>query len=89
MYATVRITLEEHPDALVLPASSVIYVNDKAFCHLVEEGKIVRCSIKLGIRSGGDVEVLEGLKGNETVVILQPASFAPGQPVEVREVAAK
>jgi RND family efflux transporter MFP subunit len=89
MYATVRITLEEHPNALVLPSSAVIYANDEAFCHLVEAGKIVRRAIKPGIRSGGDVEVLDGLKGNETVVVLQPASFAPGQAVEVREATAK
>jgi RND family efflux transporter MFP subunit len=89
MYATVRITLEEHPDALVLPASAVMYANDEATCHLVEDGKIVRRPIKLGIRSGGDAEVLEGLKGNETVVLLQPASFTPGQAVEVRETAAQ
>jgi RND family efflux transporter MFP subunit len=89
MYATVRITLEEHSNALVLPAAAVIYANDEAFCHLLDEGKIARRPIKLGIRSGGDVEVLEGLKGSETIVLLQPASFAPGQAVEVREAAAK
>jgi RND family efflux transporter MFP subunit len=89
MYATVRITLEERPDALVLPVSSVIYANDEASCHVVENGKIVRRALKLGIRSGGDVEVLEGLKGNESVVMLQPASFTPGQAVEVRETAAQ
>lgn len=89
MYSTVRITLEERSDALVLPASSIIYANDEAFCHVVKKGKIVRRAIKPGIRSGGDVEVLEGLNGDETVVLLQPASFTPGQAVEVREAAAQ
>jgi RND family efflux transporter MFP subunit len=89
MYATVRITLDERPDALVLPTSAVIYADSEAFCHTVEDGKIARRPIKLGIRSGGDVEVLEGLAGDETVVLLQPASFAPGQAVEVRAAAVK
>jgi RND family efflux transporter MFP subunit len=89
MYATVRITLEERPDALVLPASAVIYASNEAFCHSVADGKIVRRSIKLGIRSGADVEILEGLKGDETIVLLQPTLFTPGQTVEVREAPAK
>jgi RND family efflux transporter MFP subunit len=89
MYATVRITLEEHSNALVLPAAAVIYADSEAFCHTVDGGKITRRPIKLGIRSGGDVEVLEGLKGDETVVFLQPASLTPGQAVDVREGTAK
>jgi RND family efflux transporter MFP subunit len=88
MYATVRIVLEERPDALVLPASSVIYADDEAFCHLVEDGKIARRTLKLGNRSGGNVEILDGLRGEETVVLLQPASFKPGQRVEVRDAGA-
>ena len=87
MYVTARIVLAEQPDALVLPTVAVIYADSDAFCHTVEGGKIKRRPIKLGIRSGADVEVLEGLKEDETVVLLQPASFMPGQAVEVREAA--
>jgi RND family efflux transporter MFP subunit len=89
MYATVRIVLDERPDALVLPASAVIYTDDEAFCHTVVDGKIDRRPIQLGIHSGGNVEVLEGLKGDETVVVLQAASFKPGQEVELRNMAVK
>jgi membrane fusion protein (multidrug efflux system) len=89
MYATVRITLDERADALVLPATAVIYGDNEAFCHTVDDGKIARRPLKLGIRGGGDVEILEGLTGNETVVLLQPGSFKAGQSVAVREPAAK
>jgi HlyD family secretion protein len=89
MFATVRIVLDEHPDALVLPASAVIYDGNESFCHTVDESKIARRAIKLGIRSGGDVEVLEGLSGDETVVLVHSASFKPGQTVAVREPAGK
>ena len=56
---------------------------------VVEDGKIVRRAIKLGIRSAADVEIVDGLKGDETVVLLQPASFKAGQSVEIREKEAK
>jgi multidrug efflux pump subunit AcrA (membrane-fusion protein) len=89
MYATVRITLEESLNALVLPASALIYTDNEAFCNCVEDGKIVRRPVKLGIRSGTDVEILDGLKGDETVVLLQSASFKHGQAVQVREPSTK
>jgi RND family efflux transporter MFP subunit len=89
MYATVGITLEERPNALVVPASALIYDGHNAFCHLVVDGKITRRPVKLGIRSGADVEVIDGLSGNEQVVVLQPAAFKPGQAVELRAAAAK
>jgi HlyD family secretion protein len=89
MYATVGITLEERPNALVVPASAVIYDGHDAFCYIVEDGKIARRPVKLGIRSGADVEVVEGLAGDELVVVLQPAAFKPGQAVELRAAAAK
>jgi hypothetical protein len=67
----------------------LIYDGHNAFCHLVVDGKIARRPVKLGIRSGADVEVVDGLSDAEQVVVLQPAAFKPGQAVEVREGKAK
>jgi HlyD family secretion protein len=89
MYATVRILLEERPNALVLPISAVMYEKNETFCNCVKNGKIVRQPLKVGLRSGDEVEVLDGLGGDETVVLLASSSLAPGQAVEVSETATK
>jgi multidrug efflux pump subunit AcrA (membrane-fusion protein) len=49
----------------------------------VESDKIRRVPVKLGLKSGGDVEVLEGLDENQTVVLARADSLKDGQQVEV------
>ncbi len=83
MYATAEIVLQERPDVLALPLTAVFMVDKRAFCCCVENGKIVRRAITLGLRTAQDVEVAEGLKGEELVVQAQAGSLQEGQPVEV------
>jgi multidrug efflux pump subunit AcrA (membrane-fusion protein) len=83
MYATVDIVLEERKDVLSLPLSAIITVDKRVFCCCVEEGAIVQRPLVLGLRTAQDVEVLEGLKGQEWVVQSQAGSLQPGQHVEV------
>jgi HlyD family secretion protein len=89
MYATVRILLEERPDALVLPAAAIVHSANETFCNGVKDGKIVRKPVALGLRSGDEVEIRSGLDGDETVVVVQSESLTPGQAVEPQEAAAK
>jgi hypothetical protein len=51
----------------------------------VEDGKIVRKPLKLGLRTAQEVEVSEGLKGEEMVVQAQAAALREGQRVEVTQ----
>jgi HlyD family secretion protein len=83
MYAMVDILLEQRDDVLTLPISAIVRDGRDAYCCLVESGKIHRKPLKLGLRSGSDVEVLEGLSENETVVIARADSLQDGQSVEV------
>jgi RND family efflux transporter MFP subunit len=83
MYATAEIVLQERPNVLALPLTAVFTVDKQAFCCCVENGKVVRRRITLGLRTAQDVEVVEGLKGEELVVQVQAGSLQEGQPVEV------
>ena len=83
MYATANILLAERPDALVLPATAIVREGRQTFCCLVVDGQIRRTPIELGLRSGPEVEVLSGLSGNETVVLVRADALVDGQPVEV------
>jgi RND family efflux transporter MFP subunit len=83
MYATAAILLEQRDDALTVPVTAIVREGQSTFCCLVESGKIQRASVKLGIKSGSDVEVLEGLDADQTVVLARADSLKDGQPVEV------
>jgi len=82
MYAYASIVAGEHADAIVLPASAVVIDKTDTYCMSVEDGKIVRKTIVLGLRNMGEVEVSSGLTGNEKVVRANPASLTIGQAVE-------
>jgi membrane fusion protein (multidrug efflux system) len=56
--------------ALVIPLNSVLTAPDGATTVMLagSDGRAHQKTVKLGIRSGGDVQVLEGLSANDKVV---------------------
>jgi multidrug efflux pump subunit AcrA (membrane-fusion protein) len=85
MYATAEIVLQQRPDVLVLPLAAIVSPDKQPYCCCVEDGKIVRKPVKLGLRTAQEVEVSEGLKGQEMVVQAQAAALQEGQRVEVTQ----
>jgi RND family efflux transporter MFP subunit len=85
LYAYATIVLDEHRDALTLPASAVGRDGTKAFCMGVREGHAVRLPVEVGIGDGTRVEILSGLDGGEAVVKVNAASLTDGQSVELVE----
>jgi multidrug efflux pump subunit AcrA (membrane-fusion protein) len=83
MFATASIVLGERSDVLTLPVTAVVREGKGTFCCQVVDGQIQRTRIELGLRSGKEVEVLSGLRGDETVVLLRADSLIEGQPVEI------
>lgn len=83
MFATVAIALEEKKEVLALPSGSIVREGDAAFCHAVVGGKVERRPIKLGLHVGDEWEVTEGLRGEEDIILVRAASFAPGSAVEM------
>ncbi|MDR0842896.1 MAG: hypothetical protein LBP68_05695, partial [Acidobacteriota bacterium] len=51
--------------------------------YIVEDGKIRQQAVTVGVRSGGLVEILNGLKGNEQLAASNLSMLATGVPVTV------
>src|SRR5690606_13502144 len=83
MYATATILLEQRDDVLTLPVTAIVREGRDAYCCCVVSDKIERTPIELGLRSGGDIEVLAGLEADRMVVVAGADSLHQGQPVEV------
>ena len=99
-YATIN---AEWPDVLTLPATAIVTQGDvnvgyQTFCFIVEEGKVKRTPIKIGVRNNEFVEVLKkqipgvstskepqwvAFTGQETVVKGDLAGLADGQQVNL------
>lgn len=87
MYAYAGIVVAEHADVLSLPASAVIKQGDKTVCCCVENGKVARKPITIGLSDGTSVEVVSGLDGSEEVVKANAGSLTEGQAVQVKPAA--
>ncbi len=73
MTANAEIVLEEHPHALLIPEAAVTYdANKAAFVDVVASGTKTgrrRTPIKIGIGNGTKIEVLDGLKSGDRLVL--------------------
>jgi RND family efflux transporter MFP subunit len=85
MYATVRIGIERKEDAMVLPVEALVTEKANAFVFVLAGDKAKKTPIKIGFNDGAKVEIVSGLKGDESVIRLGKTAVADGQPVKVME----
>jgi len=83
MYAMATIRLAESSDALVVPATAILRDSGGTACMIVNDGKIVRRPVELGLRSGGEIEILSGIDESQMIILKQPETLKPGQSVGV------
>ncbi len=73
MTANAEIVLEEHPNALIVPEAAVTYDAGKnAFVEIVAPGVKPgrrRVAVKVGVGNGTKIQILEGLKPGDKVVL--------------------
>ncbi len=69
MNAEVEITAEVRRDVLLLPEGSFQTVGRRTFVDVLVDGKIEEREIRTGIRSGGMVEIADGLEEGDEVVL--------------------
>ena len=71
----VRIHVSERPSALVVPRGAVFIEGDKRFVFRVEDGRLHRRFIKVGIANPTKIEVLSGLSEGDVVALPGEASL--------------
>ncbi len=73
MTANAEIVLEEHPGALIVPESAVTYdARKNAFVEIVAPGTKTgkkKAPVKIGVGNGTKVQILDGLKEGDKVVL--------------------
>jgi HlyD family secretion protein len=83
--AEVYIETGRKAEVVVLPTRFVVWRDGKPGTFVDEGGRAAWRSLRLGLRGGDGVEVLEGLKAGERVIVpaAQGAALKSGQPVTV------
>jgi membrane fusion protein (multidrug efflux system) len=89
MFARVSADLGGKTSAIWVPEQVIVPRGDGNFVFAVVDGKADLRPVKLGRREPGRVEVAEGLKAGETIVLDGQIKLRPGVPVVTLEQAAQ
>jgi len=83
MFARVTLVLEERPQALMIPEEALIPKGEQQTVFKVVEGKVVPAVVKTGLRTRGQVEIVQGLEAGDTVITAGQIKVRPGMSVTV------
>ena len=87
MFARVNIVYERRENALQLPRSSILDADGEQSVFVVVNDRAEQRPIRTGLANNGWVEVLEGLKGDERVVVVGQGGLKSGTAVAVVDAA--
>jgi RND family efflux transporter MFP subunit len=81
-FARAEIVIQSGDPAVLVPASSVVTFAGIEKVVGVKDGKAVEKKVRTGRRSGDQVEIVDGVKAGDPVIV-QPGNIVTGEPVRV------
>ena len=84
MFANLDLTLKIRENAVVIPEAALILNNDVVTVFIVDDKSTAQLRVvKVGARMAGMVEITDGLKGGEPVIVEGFQKTRPGGPVKI------
>lgn len=84
MYAKVVLEFKDIPDALTIPATSLLIKKDETSVIIVKDGKLQKVAVNILMDDGVDVVVTGEISKDTPVVYSGPALLEEGQNVQIR-----
>jgi RND family efflux transporter MFP subunit len=82
-YVSATLYLKQHPNALVIPPAAIVTgANKERAVFTAEQGKARQVAIKTDLDDGKWVEVVDGLSGNEDIIVVGRSGLKDGQAVD-------
>lgn len=85
MFASVKLTVERKADVLLVPAEALVIEKNQTSLFTVADGKARKVAVQTGFNDGISVEITEGLRPDEAVVLAGKQLLTDGQPVNATE----
>jgi RND family efflux transporter MFP subunit len=82
MYADVSLETNRRPDVIAVPVTAIGSDTQGTFVFTVQDDRVERRTVKVGIRDNGRAEVTEGLSENAAVVVAAKRAPAAGTMVQ-------
>ena len=83
MFGTVRIPIEEHSNALLVPEKAVIELEDVKLIYIAQGETAARREVETGIRDEGLVEITSGIGANDEVIVVGNRFLADGAKITI------
>lgn len=83
MFSRLSINYDQRADALVVPRSALLEDGGEPAVYVIRKDKALRTNLKLGYDDAGWIEVREGLKEGDAVVVAGKAALREGSAVQV------
>jgi len=83
-FAKVNITLQQLPNAIVIPAESIIPEMNGQKVFICVDGKVRSVPVKTGIRTETGVQIVEGLSPQDTVVVTGLLQLTDDRAVQIK-----
>ena len=85
MYVIVKIGIERKEEALLVPADAVVVEKAGAFVFTVNDNKAKKTRVQTGFTDGANVEIVNGLKPDQAVIVVGKGLLIDGQAVKPSE----
>jgi membrane fusion protein (multidrug efflux system) len=84
-FAEVRVTLDEIPEAILIPPIALVPGLKEQRVYVHQDGKALAREVRVGLRAAAALQVLEGLEPGEQLIVTGILQLRPGMPVKARE----
>jgi membrane fusion protein (multidrug efflux system) len=87
MYASVRLEVERKQDALLIPVQALVVEKAGTSVFTLADGKAKKTPVRTGFNDGINIEILEGAKPDQPVILVGKQTLNDGQsvnPVEAK-----
>lgn len=85
MFARVMLVLDNRENALIVPEQALVPRGGERFVFRAVEGKAVLTKVEIGLRRPGEVEILQGLKAGEIIVVDGQLRLQDNSPISVMQ----
>lgn len=84
MFMNVELGLVERQNAVLVPEEAIVAEATRHFVLVVNDNRVDRREVRLGVRQPGQVEIANGLQAGETVIVRGVQRVRPGLVVNPR-----
>jgi len=83
MFARIDVEVDRRRNVLRIPRGALLDEGGSTSVFVVHDGKAEQRPVRTGLSNGGLVEILDGLTGDEQIVVVGQTGLKSGSPVEV------